>query len=58
MQTGEKDCIEAARKIYSKAHNALKNSEEKEERLMLLESWIQFEVIKHFTFIIIYVYVE
>ena len=33
-----------ARGVYHRANNKLKSSEEKEERLMLLESWEQFEV--------------
>ncbi|XP_046859384.1 crooked neck-like protein 1 [Xenia sp. Carnegie-2017] len=32
-----------ARNVYERANRELKNAEEKEERLMLLESWKQFE---------------
>ena len=32
------------RNVYERANRELKNAEEKEERLMLLESWKQFEV--------------
>ena len=33
-----------ARDVYTQAHRALKTADEKEERLMLLEHWKQFEV--------------
>ena len=42
--TGEDDAMAKARGVYRRANNKLKSSEEKEERLMLLESWEQFEV--------------
>ena len=32
------------RAIFERADKALKNSDDKEERLMLLESWREFEV--------------
>lgn len=41
--TGEDNCIGKARTVYKEANNAMKNSGEKEERLMLLESWQEFE---------------
>lgn len=36
----------AARDIFKRANRALRTSAEKEERLMLLEAWKKFEVIK------------
>ena len=42
--TEEDDAMVKARGVYRRANNMLKSSEEKEERLMLLESWQQFEV--------------
>lgn len=41
--TGEENCIEKARTVYKEANNAMKSAGEKEERLMLLESWQEFE---------------
>ncbi|XP_052106199.1 crooked neck-like protein 1 [Mytilus californianus] len=41
--TGEESCIEKARTVYKEANNAMKSAGEKEERLMLLESWQEFE---------------
>ncbi|XP_076095734.1 crooked neck-like protein 1 [Mytilus galloprovincialis] len=41
--TGEDSCIEKARTVYKEANNAMKSAGEKEERLMLLESWQEFE---------------
>ena len=32
------------RNVYERGNRELKNAEDKEERLMLLESWKQFEV--------------
>lgn len=36
--------IEVARQVYERANRALLNGE-KEERLMLLEAWLQFESV-------------
>ncbi|XP_063427731.1 crooked neck-like protein 1 [Mytilus trossulus] len=41
--TGEDNCIDKARTVYKEANNAMKSAGEKEERLMLLESWQEFE---------------
>ncbi|XP_071162468.1 crooked neck-like protein 1 isoform X2 [Mytilus edulis] len=41
--TGEENCIEKARTVYKEANNAMKSAGEKEERLILLESWQEFE---------------
>ncbi|XP_035226958.1 crooked neck-like protein 1, partial [Stegodyphus dumicola] len=38
-----KNAILQARHVYEKANKSLKNSSEKEERLMLLEAWKEFE---------------
>ncbi|XP_077994644.1 crooked neck-like protein 1 [Glandiceps talaboti] len=40
---GDEDCIGMARSIYEKANRSLRSDEEKEDRLMLLESWRDFE---------------
>ncbi|XP_070577296.1 crooked neck-like protein 1 [Ptychodera flava] len=41
---GDEDCVVRARSIYERANKMLRRSEEKEDRLMLLESWRDFEV--------------
>ncbi|XP_006812602.1 crooked neck-like protein 1 [Saccoglossus kowalevskii] len=41
---GDDHCIAASRSIYEQANKALRNDEEKENRLMLLESWKEFEI--------------
>lgn len=35
--------IPRAREVYESAYNSLKNAESKEERVMLVESWKEFE---------------
>lgn len=42
--TGEPEAMKKTRGIYREAADAMKKSEEKEERLMILESWQAFEV--------------
>lgn len=42
--TGDPEAIKKARGIYQEAVSDLKKSDEKEERLMILESWQAFEV--------------
>jgi hypothetical protein len=42
LSIGQEDCVEKARNIYREAHKALKAK--KEERLMLLDEWAEFEV--------------
>lgn len=37
--------------MYERAHGALKSADDKEERLMLLESWKQFEVSDLYNFL-------
>jgi len=41
---GVKKAVFFFRSVYERADKALRNSEEKEERVMLLESWKEFEV--------------
>ena len=41
---GDTDCIQNTRKVYKEAADAMKRSSENEERLMILESWLTFEV--------------
>jgi len=36
--------MQRTRSVYKQANSALKDCEEKEERLMLLEAWKEFEV--------------
>lgn len=43
LNYGGKDPVPLARTIYERANKELRNSAEKEERLMLLESWCEFE---------------
>ncbi len=44
LTTGSDECINNAREVYKEANEALRNTEEKEERMMLLEAWKDFEV--------------
>lgn len=44
--SGEENAIENARQIYQLANKTLKSSAVKEERLLLLEAWKQFEAEK------------
>ena len=39
-----KNCKEKARGVYREGCNSLKETNEKEERLMLLENWKDYEV--------------
>ncbi|KAK7506895.1 hypothetical protein BaRGS_00001746 [Batillaria attramentaria] len=41
--TGENDALDRTRTVYRRANQQLKSGDEKEERLMLLENWQQFE---------------
>ncbi|XP_041468018.1 crooked neck-like protein 1 [Lytechinus variegatus] len=43
LSVGSGDCVLRSRQIYEEANKALKHVEEKEERLMLLEAWQEFE---------------
>ena len=42
--TNEDEAVKNSRKIFQEAANAMKDANEKEERLMILESWQAFEV--------------
>ncbi|KAM7288516.1 crooked neck-like protein 1 [Ixodes scapularis] len=43
LNYGGEDPVPLARTVYERANKQLRTSEEKEERLMLLESWSEFE---------------
>ncbi|XP_072032048.1 crooked neck-like protein 1 [Amphiura filiformis] len=43
LTTGSEDCVTNAREIYKEANESLRNTDEKEERMMLLEAWKDFE---------------
>ncbi|XP_063774242.1 crooked neck-like protein 1 isoform X2 [Pseudophryne corroboree] len=43
LTTGNEDTLGKCRQLYEEANKTLRNCEEKEERLMLLESWRSFE---------------
>eukprot|EP00057_Strongylocentrotus_purpuratus_P011966 XP_011666440.1 PREDICTED: crooked neck-like protein 1 isoform X3 [Strongylocentrotus purpuratus] len=43
LSVGSDDCVLRSRQVYDEANKALKHVEEKEERLMLLEAWQEFE---------------
>jgi crooked neck len=44
LSAGEEGNIERARSVYDKANNTLRQAMEKEERVLLLEAWKEFEV--------------
>ena len=41
---GESDSIDRARDTFEQAYKTLRTANDKEERLMLVEHWLQFEV--------------
>ncbi|XP_033632294.1 crooked neck-like protein 1 [Asterias rubens] len=43
LSIGLEGCLERARRIYKDANKGLRDTEEKEERLILLEAWKDFE---------------
>ncbi|XP_077166467.1 crooked neck-like protein 1 isoform X3 [Paroedura picta] len=43
LSAGKDDSLSRCRQIYEEANKTMRNCEEKEERLMLLESWRNFE---------------
>lgn len=47
LSIGDENCVAMSRSIYKEAHRRLKNADEKEERLVLLEAWKDFEVRDH-----------
>lgn len=42
----ESDSIDRARDVFEQAYKTLRTANDKEERLMLVEHWLEFEVIK------------
>lgn len=40
----EEDSIDRAREVYEQAYKTLRTANDKEERLMLVENWLDFEV--------------
>lgn len=53
------EAILQARHVYEKANKSLRSANEKEERLMLLEAWKEFEVyiyiVSHFVLKVIFI---
>ncbi|NWU92846.1 CRNL1 protein, partial [Upupa epops] len=43
LSAGKEESLSSCRQIYEEANKAMRNCEEKEERVMLLESWRSFE---------------
>jgi crooked neck len=43
LSSGKEGSVAKCRQIYEEANKTMRNCEEKEERLMLLESWRNFE---------------
>ena len=43
MYSGEDNNKELARKVYDRANQSLRNANQKEERVLLLEAWKEFE---------------
>lgn len=43
LSAGKEESLSRCRQIYEEANKAMRNCEEKEERVMLLESWRSFE---------------
>ncbi len=43
-QTGEEGALTRARDVYRAANKSMRNEQNKEERLLLLETWKAFEV--------------
>ena len=41
---GSDDALEKSRNIYKEANEMLKQNDEKEQRLLILEAWLNFEV--------------
>jgi len=48
ISVNDRNSLQRARGVYKQANGALKDCEEKEERLMLLEAWKEFEVSTSF----------
>ncbi len=43
---GEPDSVDRAREVFERAYKTLRTANDKEERLMLVEHWRDFEVMK------------
>lgn len=43
LSAGEEGNVERARAVYDRANNTLRQAMEKEERVLLLEAWKEFE---------------
>lgn len=44
LGTGADDAVDKSRLVYQEANNMLKTSDEREQRLLILEAWSDFEV--------------
>jgi len=44
LSVSDDSSLQRTRSVYKQANGALKDCDEKEERLMLLEAWKEFEV--------------
>ena len=44
LSVNDENSMQRTRGVYKQANGALKDCDEKEERLMLLEAWREFEV--------------
>jgi len=44
LSVNDENSLQRTRGVYKQANSALKDCDEKEERLMLLEAWKEFEV--------------
>jgi len=47
LSVNDDHSLQRTRSVYKQANSALKDCDEKEERLMLLEAWKEFEVTMH-----------
>ena len=47
LSVNDENSLQRTRSVYRQANGALKDCDEKEERLMLLEAWKEFEVSMH-----------
>ena len=45
LSIDDADSVRKSRALFRQANNAMKEADEKEERLMVLEAWKEFEVI-------------
>ena len=47
LSVNDENSLQQTRSVYKQANSALKDCDDKEERLMLLEAWKEFEVSEH-----------